>query len=185
MKKVRKKKCSVCGDSFTPQRTSLQKVCGYKCAITYGKVKEARKQQGLAKMRNEKVNKDSLSKQIEYTKTKVHQYIRERDKGKPCISCKRNWDSSFQAGHRYSGNQHNGIRFDLDNIHGQCPKCNMYMEGNYNAYEQFLPGRIGEERTEALRKRADIALRVPKTWTRTELKEIQQRVKELKKDLKN
>ena len=180
--KIRKKKCAVCAESFIPQRTSLQKVCSYQCAITYAKVLEAKKKQGLDKLRNEKENKDSLSRQIAYTEKKVHEYIRERDKGKPCISCGKGWSSNFQAGHRYDKKQHNGVRFDLDNIHGQCPECNQFLEGNYNAYEMRLPLRIGEERAASLKTRAEVAQRVPTTWTRHELKEIQQKIKQLKQD---
>lgn len=180
----RKKRCVVCGEQFVPQYTTLQRTCDYKCAIVYSKVKEAKNKKELNELRNEKDKKDSLSKMIEYTEKKVHEYVRDRDKGKPCISCARNWDSTFQAGHRYDKKQHHGIRFDLDNIHGQCAQCNQYLGGNYNSYELMLPNRIGKERVDALRKRADICKKVPHTYTRHELREIQENVKKLKKELK-
>lgn len=180
MKRVRKKKCVVCHESFTPQQSTLQKCCSVTCAITYSKLKTAANQSGLNKLRNEKETIEKLSAVIEYTTTMVHKYVRERDKGKPCISCGRDWDSSFQAGHRFDKKQYNKIRFDLSNIHGQCPKCNQYDAGNYNAYHIRLPKRIGDEAYKKLEKRAEIALRIPWTFTRHELKLIQEEIKSLK-----
>ena len=183
MAKVRKKKCVVCAESFLPQYTTLQKTCSTACAVTYAKLKRATTKEGLNKMRNEKDSLEKLSKVMIYTQEVVHKYVRQRDKGKPCISCGRDWDSSFQAGHRFDQKQYNKIRFDLDNIHGQCPGCNQYNDGNYNAYHLRLPKRIGVETYQNLEKRAEIALRIPWTWTRHELRDIQNKIKELKKQL--
>lgn len=177
---MRSKKCTVCGKKFTPQYTSLQKCCSTTCAIEYSKVKRANTRSQLNEIRNERETIEKLSAVIDYTTTVVHKYVRERDKGKPCISCGRDWDSSFQAGHRFDKKQYNRIRFDLDNIHGQCPSCNQYQDGNYNAYHLRLPKRIGEETYKKLEKRADIALRIPFQWSRYELKEIQETIKKLK-----
>ena len=181
--KIRKKKCIVCGESFTPQRTSLQRCCTIDCAITYSKLKAANTKEGLNKMRNEKDSIEKLSKVTAYTQEVVNKYIRQRDKGKPCVSCGKSWDSSFQACHRFNVKQFNKLRFDLDNIHGGCPGCNQYNDGNYNAYHIRLPKRIGIEVYQDLQKRADIAFRIPWTWTRYELKEIQKTVRELTKKL--
>ena len=180
MKKFRKKKCAQCGESFMPQYTSLQKCCSAKCAIDFSKHKTTLTKSRLNELRNEKESVEKLSSAIEYTTKIVHSYIRERDKGKPCISCGREWDSSFQAGHRFDKKQYNKIRFDLDNIHGQCPSCNQYNDGNYNAYHIRLPKRIGEDNYKILEKKAEIALRIPWTFTRYELKEIQENIKQLK-----
>ena len=166
-----------------PFNTSLQKTCGVECAIKYSKLKKAATKAQLNELRNEKESIEKLSSVMEYTTKVVHEFIRKRDKGKPCISCGRDWDSSFQAGHRFDKKQYNMIRFDLNNIHGQCPSCNQYNEGNYNAYHLRLPKRIGVETYQKLEKRADIALRIPFTWTRHELKEIVKQVKLKSKEL--
>ena len=183
MKKIRKKRCVICHESFTPQYTSLQKACSPKCASDFGILKEAKKKADLNKVKNEKFTTESLSKLMHSTKILVHSYIRERDKGKSCISCGAEWQTRFQAGHRYDVKQHNGIRFDLENIHGQCEQCNTYKEGNYAEYHLRLPNRIGIESYQKLEKRAKIALRIPHTYTRHELKEIQKAVKQLKDKL--
>ena len=50
--------------------------------------------------------------------THFHKYIRNRDAGQPCISC----DSftTLQAGHFYSAGNNPSVRFNEDNVHGQC-----------------------------------------------------------------
>ena len=184
MKRARKKRCVVCGESFMPQFTTLQKTCSTKCAIDYAKLKEAGKRSQLNEIRNERESIEKLSSVINYTEKVVHDYVRMRDKGKPCVSCGRDWDSSFQAGHRFDKKQYNRIRFDLDNIHGQCPGCNQYNDGNYNAYHLRLPKRIGMVEYQKLEKRAEIALRIPHTYTRYELKEIQKQIKQLRDETK-
>ena len=183
MAKIRKKKCIICKESFVPIYTSLQKTCSVKCAIEASKIKESKKISSLNEMRNEKFSIEKLNAVLDQTKLIVHDYIRERDKGKPCISCGSQWKNDFQACHRFNVKQFNGIRFDLMNIHGGCVGCNIYLDGNYDAYDLRLPNRIGEEEYQKLHKRAKIAFKIPHTFTRTELKEIQKQVKLLKKQL--
>ncbi len=184
MKKIRKKKCVVCGESFTPFNTTTQRSCSVTCAIKHAKLKEANKKSGLNEIRNEKFSIESLSKLMKSTEVMVHEYIRLRDKGKPCISCDQKWSSQFQAGHFMNKKQYSMIRFKVDNIHGQCKKCNLFMEGNYNEYQIRLPKRIGEERYQKLVKRAEIASKIPYKWSRSELKEIQKQTRILINELK-
>jgi Bacteriophage Lambda NinG protein len=80
--------------------------------------------------------------------TVFNAFIRNRDKDKPCISC--GAYKVQQAGHFYSAGHHNHIRFDEDNVHGQCIRCNNYLSGNLINYRAALENRIGKERLEAL-----------------------------------
>lgn len=176
MAKVKRKKCCVCAELFTPQFTTFQKTCSTNCAIIYAKTKEVIKRQGLNKMRNEKVDSNKLETAINTTKKQFNTFIRERDKGKKCISCGCKWNPGFQAGHAYSAAKFNGIRFDFDCVHGQCFACNNLKEGNYDSYQLNLPGVIGKERAESLAKKARICKQIPHTWTRHELSEIRKEV---------
>ena len=168
---------------FTPQYTALQNACSIQHALDYAKLKKAQSKAELNKMRNEKVSEESINALLKTTKDTVHRYVRERDKGKPCISCGATWHNRFQAGHCFSVKQHNGIRFDLFNINGQCPKCNTFNEGNYDEYRLRLPNRIGVEEFEKLKKRAKIALVVPYSYTKHELREILLNIKILKSEM--
>lgn len=85
-------------------------------------------------------------------------FIRSRDQGLPCISC---GSPSFEhAGHFYSGGHYEYLRFDPDNVHGQCLRCNYFLSGNLNQYRINLEKRIGKERLQKLDDLADYSKRV-------------------------
>jgi hypothetical protein len=71
-------------------------------------------------------------------------FIRDRDKDSFCISCQKS--RVEQAGHFYSAGHHNHLRFNEDNVHGQCLRCNYYLCGNLNKYRINLQNKIGKER---------------------------------------
>jgi len=73
-------------------------------------------------------------------------YIRARDLKKPCISCDKPLIGKFDAGHFFSVGAYPNIRFNEDNVHGQCVHCNQHLHGNVNEYVIRLPFRIGQER---------------------------------------
>jgi len=77
-----------------------------------------------------------------------HKFIRERDAGLPCISC--GLFKELQAGHFKSAGSHNHIRFDEDNVHGQCLRCNFYLQQSDTLYRENLIKKIGVERVERL-----------------------------------
>ena len=84
----------------------------------------------------------------------VHEYVRLRDKDKPCISCGQPLDDSLQAGHFYAAKDYSALKFDEDNIHGQCVGCNIRSEGNLNKYDLNLPKRIGQHKYSELKSKA-------------------------------
>ena len=63
-----------------------------------------------------------------------------------CISCGAEFKSKFDAGHYFSVGAYPNLRFNPDNVHGQCVACNQHRHGNINEYSIKLPQRIGEER---------------------------------------
>jgi len=67
-------------------------------------------------IKESKKNK-SLSWLLINVKNTCHEYIRLRDKGKPCISCGNSWHSDFQAGHFYKDELFSSIKFNELNIH--------------------------------------------------------------------
>lgn len=80
--------------------------------------------------------------------------IRERDKGKPCISCGE--FKELQAGHYYSAGHHRQLALNPDNVHGQCRRCNYFLSGNLTNYRKGLIARIGQERVVALDRIAEV-----------------------------
>jgi hypothetical protein len=96
-------------------------------------------------------------------------YIRKRDEGKPCISCGK--PGYLQAGHFYSVRMYDGLRFNEDNCHGECPHCNGWDDMHLLSYVSNLIERIGENRFEKLSLDAKIYKAIGYKWTRSELLE--------------
>jgi gamma-glutamylcyclotransferase (GGCT)/AIG2-like uncharacterized protein YtfP len=81
-------------------------------------------------------------------------YIRHRDKDKQCISCKTPLNGrKYDAGHFFSVGAYPNLRFDEDNVHGQCVHCNQHKHGAISEYAIYLPIRIGIEKFESLKNR--------------------------------
>jgi len=111
--------------------------------------------------------------------THFHKYIRNRDRGKPCISCGRH--TTLQAGHYYSAGQHPSVRFDPDNVHGQCLQCNYFKHGNLINYSHNIIDRIGEKRFKNLKLKIDLSKRARFKWSKFYLIDVIEKYKELNK----
>jgi len=134
--------CKTCGKAFLRFRTT-QAVCGPRCAIKSVKAERAALKLALVNMR-------PRSRWLDDVQKAVNAYVRARDRYKPCISCKAPWEPSFQAGHWLSRGARPELRFHLDNIHGQCVRCNMHLHGNQAMFRVGLVERRGLEVVERL-----------------------------------
>lgn len=110
-------------------------------------------------------------------------YIRERDKGKPCICCGKPLGSSpvggdFDAGHYRSTGSASHLRFQENNCHGQRKVCNRYGAGRAVEYRIGLIERIGLEAVLELESNNHVH-----KWTREELIEIKAKYKQKLKEL--
>ncbi len=183
--KVKPRKCKHCGNTFTPQYSTMQNCCTPICAIEYAKTvkekKEAKEWQKEKKERKEAIM--SHSEWLKLLQVVFNSYIRERDKNQPCISCgTTNKNIVYAAGHFWTVKGFPSVRFDEDNLHLQCnAHCNMFLAGNINEYRPRLIEKIGIERFEALEKRArtqTLKLSIPEI--KEKIKEYKQKIKELK-----
>jgi hypothetical protein len=139
---VKKKPCKQCKELFAP-RNSLQKVCSPKCAIEYV-------QRDNAKKAKKEYYKNDKSHALKAAQEAFNRYIRARDYGKPCISCGTLKASRWDAGHYISVGARPSLRFNEDNCHLQCQKCNTHLSGNLALYRMGLLEKIGETRLSAL-----------------------------------
>ena len=72
-----------------------------------------------------------------------------------CISCRELKPvSKMHAGHFYSAGHHPILRFDEENVHGQCHRCNTHLHGNLNEYRINLERKIGSDRLSMLDTKA-------------------------------
>jgi len=175
---TKQKKCKYCGNQFTPYN-SLQKNCFHDlCVKEMIKEKELKKW----KAKKAKLKKDLMtaSDWLKIAQQTFNKFIRERDKGQLCISCKQK-PKKVNAGHFWSAGVHSNVRFNEDNVHVQCEKCNQFLSGNLILYNNELLFKIGSERFIKLHELAHVT----KKWTIEELQEINTIYKEKVKQLKN
>lgn len=172
---MKDKKCKVCKENFKPLR-SLQMVCSPSCGYEYTKQQKIKQAQKDKK----KWHDDNMTVQdlMKLAQKVFNTYIRERDKGKPCISCGNPEPKKVNAGHYYSSGGHKSVTFHEDNVHLQCEYCNTYLHGNLLNYQTGLTERIGAEKVFKLN---DLAHQTRK-YTRGELREL---MKEYKLKIKN
>jgi hypothetical protein len=117
------------------------------------------------------------------TKQVVHEMVRKRDHGMPCISCNGQWENTHQAGHCYP-TRYRSIRFNFNNISGQCVNCNLFLNGNETQYLINLPNRIGIDNFNSLKKLAELDGKFNKKWTKTELSDIRKEARLIIAELK-
>ena len=181
------KTCPICSTEYIP-RSSLQKVChNYKCAIAFNKQRDAenaareqrkRDKEARAKWRERKAEVKPLKHWEDLTQRVVNDYIRERDRNLPCISCGTWTTVQWEAGHFRSRGKASHLRYHEDNIHAQCHHCNVHLSGNQQQYRINLIAKIGAERVEALENN-----NTPHRYTREELDAIRKRYRALLREL--
>jgi len=96
--------------------------------------------------------KEGLKSHADYIKDlqKVfNQFIRLRDSELPCISCGATNVEEFHAGH-YIASTFQVLRFNENNVHKQCSRCNTHLRGNLIPYRIELIKKIGLEAVEVL-----------------------------------
>lgn len=164
-KKPRRKRCKECNKLFVPQR-EMQPCCSYECEMKYISKpdnlkkhvehgKKLRDRENIKKQRESKKNDKSF--QLKEVQKVVNEYVRLRDKYKPCVSCGV-IHAKFDAGHFFSQGGNSSIRFNTLNIHKQCFRCNRMLSGNLDEYKPVLLIKIGKENFESLEaRRNDLA----------------------------
>jgi hypothetical protein len=110
-----------------------------------------------------------------------NKYIRLRDEGLGCISC--GSFNEIQAGHFYNVGHYSWLRFNENNVHSQCKRCNYFLRGNLLPYRENLIKKIGTVPFEQLEIMSKI--KQVKKLGGFELEHLikyyQQKIKELKK----
>ena len=170
-------KCKQCGKKFTPFN-SLNKVCGFSCAIELGKikpVKPAYKRVASELKREAKEKLESYPKRLQKAKKVFQSWIRKRDKNQPCISCGTTLSKQWDGGHYLKAELYSGVIFDERNVNKQCVSCNKYKDGNVTAYRQQLVKKIGTKAVEDLEQLANKTRF--KKWSSNELEEIKRKYK--------
>lgn len=146
------KRCRVCRRTFAP-RNSLHRVCSVECSIAFASMAEAttlRRQADRQAKREFRERTESKGQARRKAQAAFNSWVRFRDAGRPCISCGAMPDpkrgGTMDAGHYRSTGACPQLRFDPDNCHLQCVRCNRDLSGNSVAYRVGLVRRIGVQR---------------------------------------
>ena len=149
---MRSRKCKSCKTEFTPTRP-MQKVCSPECAYTLVKEKaeQVRRKEAIKDRLSVRKRLDAmqtLPQLVKRAQTAFNSFIRARDFGKPCISCGIELTQSgigggVDCGHFRSVGSAPNLRFEENNAHAQCKRCNRYLGGNAIEYRKRLIERIG------------------------------------------
>ena len=171
-------RCKICRDKFEP-RFFLQKACfNPACLAEWAKKDRETKSDVKHKVakRNMKDNDKKLREKC--AQSSFNAYIRYRDRALCCISCGRNHDGQYHAGHYRSRGAHPELRFEELNCHKQCAPCNNHLSGNISNYRPALIIKIGLDNVEWIEGPHE-----PKKYTCAELKKIELKYKSKVKDL--
>jgi hypothetical protein len=68
-----------------------------------------------------------------------------------CVTCGKiaHW-KELHAGHFIAKGNGNSVYFEDTNIHAQCPRCNMFDEGNKENYYPYMLNRYGQDEVDRL-----------------------------------
>lgn len=138
---------------------SMQRVCSISCAIQLAAKQRTRKE-AIANQEERKSTKERAEKaktrgaHLKEAQAAVNAYVRERDFGKPCISCgippKQVFGGAIDCGHYRSVGSAQNCRFNLKNLAAQCVKCNRFLGSNSVEMRKGMITRFGIEAIEAL-----------------------------------
>lgn len=148
-------KCKNCKQVFKPRKFNW-KYCESDVCNNIGVqelIKKVRAKKEKENRKKTKKEKEALLTHRDYLKlfqTVFNTYIRTRDKDLPCISCGKNNEKQFHAGHYRSVGSCPELRFSELNVWRQCATCNTYLHGNLIEYRKELIKRIGVDQVEWL-----------------------------------
>jgi len=123
----------------------------------------------------QKYKKYTVNQLISKATTVFNRFIRNRDHDESCISCGN--FTTLQAGHYYSAGRFPALRFNENNVHGQCMKCNYYESGNLINYRKNLIHKIGIDEVEKLDRVAEQSKQNQFKWDALYLIEIIEKYK--------
>lgn len=172
----------VCGVSFIP-RSSLQVACSPMCSlhkVAHDKAKKAAKEaaEWRASHRKALEKAKTRSEWMKEAQAAFNAFIRARDAHLPCVSCGRNHQGQYHAGHYRTVGSNPELRFCELNVHKQCAPCNDHLHGNLINYRIELINRIGQDKVDWLEGPHE-----PKHYSIDELKEIKDEYKQKFKQL--
>lgn len=146
-----KRKCSYCGDREYKEEmfiTPLMAFCNKEHAAKYASKNKHKGAEKIHKQKKKESKDNDKSLRTKEAQKAFNAYIRYRDASLCCISCGRNHNGQYHAGHYRSRGAHPELRFEELNCHKQCAPCNNHLSGNISNYRINLIEKIGADKVE-------------------------------------
>lgn len=122
----------------------------------------------LSEKQIKKYNDMSVPQLLKLATDHFNRYIRQRDSDGDffrCISCgKIKPVTQMDAGHFMAAGFYTAIRFDENNVHGQCIHCNRHLDGNLVPYGENLFRKIGQEEVDRLMAVCRTTTKLDRNW---------------------
>ena len=118
------KKCKHCKERFNPVHFN-QKFC-FKDECKQVWIETEKAKQWVKRKKELKEELETVQSLMKKAQKVFNEFIRLRDKDKPCISCGRELKGKFDCGHFWSSGGHKFLTFNEWNCHGQCVACNQH-----------------------------------------------------------
>lgn len=183
--KPKSKKCrnAECRKDFIPAKT-MQVACSPRCALALALKQRKKKEAAEAKQERaeHRAAKERVKSRGEHAKdaqAAFNAWVRERDHFQPCISCGRDHQGQWHAGHYLTVGARPELRFEPLNCHKQCAPCNNHLSGNLILYRVGLLEKIGQQKVDWLEGPHE-----PKRYSIEDLKAITKKYRELTRELK-
>ena len=165
-------KCKGCKQTFPKPSSSFVCWCSPDCGLKVWRAREARERakQARAEAQELRKRKEAAKPRAQWMReaqTAFNAWIRARDAGQPCISCRREHTGQNHAGHYLSTGARPELRFNETNCHLQCQPCNVHLHGSLVLYRIMLIQKIGLYQVEWLE-----GPHTPKKYTIDELRII-------------
>jgi len=173
-------KCAHCKQPYTRTHNGIETWCSVDCGYKLARAKQAKAYKAETRAMKKALTDTDRAHWIKKAQAAFNPFIRERDRDKPCVSCgvvnpPITTGGQWDAGHFKTRGAYPELRFNEDNCHKQCKKCNGGSNNHSSKaktvseyFEDELIKRIGIERVEALK-----APHPPAKWTIEQLKEIE------------
>jgi hypothetical protein len=101
-----------------------------------------------------KKKKLSRSRMIKEADRVFSIFIRERDRGKPCVTSWISWEENFQCWH-FASRRHLNTRWFEKNAHGQSPRDNCWWAGEQFKHGQAIDKMYGAWTAEGIMRLAN------------------------------
>lgn len=147
-------------------------------------LKATKPRRDLQTYKDERKSEGKISNLLINIRYVCHNYIKERDKGKPCVSCGEPWHEGHQAGHWKKAETYSVLRFHENNVHNQCQGCNLMKDGNVQMYSDRITERITLKQKQEIEHIAAESKKGHHKWSKPELIEIREYYKKKMNELK-